>query len=617
MLKFLSFMLIFFSCVCAVFEFYDSAIAFTIPLCFCVFLLVVYLLRFNLKRLSCFRPHNDYLEKHAHDLESPHSPRSADQSIKSTSDTMSLMSSDKQQQAFNESGIRLAYEDISNNNNNTIASLQNHLAQQQQKNLEQEKLDSQVNTAPTSPVQSRVNNNNNNSSDNYDASPSTTSILDAPASPASSFASPLPSNGKKQRRVVINSGPNTPKFGQVLRKHSSIMLKSFAYDHGYHEKAEPFHASETATYLHSKFEHPVFRVISVVSFSIILVLTFISMTVIQFVMMGNATGIVFLLMLSSVCFVLFKRYERDTANTLFAFFLLFITLIGAIFIMGNIQMQRTAQKKHSIINFALNKTTNPYDICRNKWENFTIVDYAFFSYLAYEQEPWFSIDLQTWFPECADCRIIAKENNTVVFSDLYVPHKNLSIITVRGTESLIDVVQDFDLWKEVGLLQMASYIGPFLNVWPEELSSSIIYYVSALEKIAMDSDLEQQRYYYQVLDEYVRQAKQSRKVILVGHSMGGGIGKIVGAKEGVHSISFAAPGNVLSRKKFGIHMSEINRVSVSVKPSVDVVSRIDVDGGLVQHLDCKFNFMACHSLTNTIKELVTSCGDPLQRWVVD
>lgn len=100
--------------------------------------------------------------------------------------------------------------------------------------------------------------------------------------------------------------------------------------------------------------------------------------------------------------------------------------------------------------------------------------------------------------------------------------------------------------------------------------------------------------------------------------LGGGLAKIVGAKNNVKAITFAAPGNVLSRQKFGIERLKINRVSVNVKPGVDIVSRIDTDGGIIQHLDCNTNFMSCHSLANTITELITSCSDhPLNRWVED
>lgn len=422
--------------------------------------MILYLLRFNLKRLPWFRPANDYLQKFEN--ESPHSPRPES------------------------------------------ATVSEHSALINEPNSLQE----------------------TNSSFDVDISQST-SIIEAAVAPEATLK-------KKKKRKKKHKKP-----GYELRKKSVAVLRSLIFDHEYHELDQSVFGK--GTYLHSKFEHSTFRLISVLCFSTILIIVFLSLAVIQYSFMGNSSATIFLSMLFSVCFVVFKRYERNTANSFFAFFLLFILLIGTVFIIGNIQMTRTALKQHAIVHYKNNRTSNgPYDICSYKWENFTIIDYALFSYLAYEVEPYFSMDLKSWFPECSDCKMIYQGNSTVVFSDLFIPSKNLSIVTVRGTESLFDVVQDFDMWKEVGLLQVASYLGPFINVWPDELTayvlqiivfehitlnqrtpkrSNIIFYVSSLEKIAMDEDFQQQRYYYQNLNNYVGNITD-RKVVLVGHSLG-------------------------------------------------------------------------------------------------
>lgn len=319
---------------------------------------ILYLLRFNLRRLSCFRPHDDYLTRDLYDeLRSPM-------------------------------------------------------------------------TQPASTPPSSVDTANTPESLPTIADESTKLITE-----------PISATAQRQS-----------KFGRI-RRHSIAMLKSIAYDHHYSER-DTSHKSHS--YFHNRFEHPVFRVISVIAFSVILLIGLLLLVIFQFVFLGAASGGVFLSLLFIVCFVLFRRYERNTANTLFAFFLLFIMFIGGVFILGNIQMQRADLKPHAMrSHFVSNQSSMyTYDICQDLWFNYTIIDYAFFSYLAYEPEPFFSQDLLTWFPDCSDCRIIAQENNTVYFFDLYIPNRNLSVIAVRGTDTLVDVIQDMDLWKEVGLLQL-------------------------------------------------------------------------------------------------------------------------------------------------------------------
>jgi hypothetical protein len=125
-------------------------------------------------------------------------------------------------------------------------------------------------------------------------------------------------------------------------------------------------------------------------------------------------------------------------------------------------------------------------ICDKKYFGFNIVDFTLFSNLAYEDEPYFTHDLHTWFP-CKNCRIEKKFNQSVTFFDYYIPEKNLSIISVRGTHVLIDILQDLDIWKEIALLQVASLFGPIVNFWPTPLTKSIVFYVSYFEQLLMTS----------------------------------------------------------------------------------------------------------------------------------
>lgn len=98
--------------------------------------------------------------------------------------------------------------------------------------------------------------------------------------------------------------------------------------------------------------------------------------------------------------------------------------------------------------------------------------------------------------------------------------------------------------------------------------------------------------------------------------LGGGLAKIVGSRNAVQAVTFSGPGVMLSRMKFDITQDNIDSYSVSVKPAVDLVAQIDIDGGLVQHIECPYSFVTCHSIVRTTRELIKSCGDyPLNRWI--
>ncbi|EFC42758.1 predicted protein [Naegleria gruberi] len=373
---------------------------------------------------------------------------------------------------------------------------------------------------------------------------------------------------------------------------------------------------------HCEHEHTFFRYFTVIYFQLSILITLFLLIGFTFYFIGWISGVCLIVLLIMISFVLFMRVDIDAADALFACLMTFMFLLGAIFILGSLNAQANDELYWSRIGEQYNVTTPRFDICDNRWHGYSPVDYALFSALAYEVDPYFSHDLETWFPECkgGNCQVLRRENTTINFFDLYIPSKNLSIISVRGTIIPKDIVQDFDVWKEAGLLQIASVIGPFA-VWPKSLLTSLVWYISQIEKLTMVprsnvTSLDDSRYYYQILDDYVAQSKLKRQVILTGHSLGGGLAKIVGSRNMVQAVTFSGPGVLLSRQKFSITEENIDRYCVSVKPANDMVPQIDMDGGLVQHIECNGNIVTCHSIVHTTRKLISSCGDyPLNRWI--
>ncbi|KAL0479521.1 hypothetical protein AKO1_007778 [Acrasis kona] len=369
-------------------------------------------------------------------------------------------------------------------------------------------------------------------------------------------------------------------------------------------------------YLHNEKEHQGFRIASVVSFVMVSLTLEIAIMITVLVMTGWQSFLFFLALCFSVCFVVFKRFDVDAAEVMVVFFSIFLITVGGVFVLGTLSVQSgSVQKNYAQVGVHMNASSKPYPICGQSWYGYSAVDYGFIASLAYEGEPYFTMDLNTWFGN--DLSVIYQYNSTVTFFDLYDAAKNLSIITVRGTDTPLDMIQDLDIWKETLLLQTASVVGPFVSFWPDQLTIGIIKWVSKLETMTMNAKVNgEDRFYYTVLDDYVRNISQYRQVIMVGHSLGGGLCKIVGSRYGIPAITFSAPGVVNSRDKFGISLDAINKWSVSIRPHVDLVSRIDKDGGMIQFVDCELTFDKCHSIVRTTRSLIESCGsDERGRWI--
>ena len=123
-------------------------------------------------------------------------------------------------------------------------------------------------------------------------------------------------------------------------------------------------------------------------------------------------------------------------------------------------------------------------------------------------------------------------------------------------------------------------------------------------------------YYFRKIEDYVETVVQQTRnttgdtwgLYLVGHSMGGGLAKIIGSRKNLPSVAFSSPGAVYSSKKFGYSLDDEQRFAVSVVDENDVVTWIDRHGGLVQYIKCNAGgFKQCHSIANTYCQLMTSC----------
>lgn len=124
------------------------------------------------------------------------------------------------------------------------------------------------------------------------------------------------------------------------------------------------------------------------------------------------------------------------------------------------------------------------------------------------------------------------------------------------------------------------------------------------------------RYYYNQLENYLVDHIWNHpryalyQTYLTGHSLGGGVAEIVAARHSKPSVTFSAPGVILSRRKFNITLDAINSWILNIVPQGDVVPMADVQGIKAQTIQCKYNMLSiqCHSLESTLEEISSNCG---------
>ncbi|ETI56213.1 hypothetical protein F441_01180 [Phytophthora nicotianae CJ01A1] len=292
------------------------------------------------------------------------------------------------------------------------------------------------------------------------------------------------------------------------------------------------------------------------------------------------------------------------------------------------------------LHLGLANDTNPaitiddplYASCSSRWNGLSLIDLAFFAEAAYFNP--LSNDtaefISTIFDnELGDIHVHLPALNTKTgskldFFEAYIPKLNTSVISVRGTDiwRFTDFVEDVKMFFEPVVFSVLSSIFPTIRIWPDVTFSTLIELYSEMTGLF---GLQHESWYYHELLDYVT-SRTDRKVVLTGHSMGGGIARLVGSIVGTTSVTFSPPGFVQSYSKLIHHIGgtsmKVDRTSLhhrnfAVVPEYDPITMIDAQAGMTQKISCDTPHLSmqlsCHMLEGTICNLVEHCGSPRRR----
>ena len=253
-----------------------------------------------------------------------------------------------------------------------------------------------------------------------------------------------------------------------------------------------------------------------------------------------------------------------------------------------------------------------YPICNKKWSGLQleITDMAFLADTAYKIQNHNKTNIRDIVNEYFRDRNINWDVESVNAKKPFFFHirnsaKKVNIFSIRGTVDLRDWFENAKMWNEIAVFQLISVALPVQHL-PFEF---VAFFIS--KSASIDYLLHQSTYghYFKPLEDYVKaEYNTSEEYFLVGHSLGGGLAKIIGSRNKIPAIAISSPGEIYNHVKFNYTLEDVQKYTTTVRAQNDPVTWIDRSGGLVQYVECdNSDFMKCHNIRNTYCELKKKC----------
>jgi len=186
----------------------------------------------------------------------------------------------------------------------------------------------------------------------------------------------------------------------------------------------------------------------------------------------------------------------------------------------------------------------------------------------------------------------------------------ITILSIKGTSFRRDIYLDMQLYFPAILLNLINTFST-LDQQKEEIAFSFIEYGFSIPYRIL--------FEYFIVDQYLKDLVTAfeannftQHVIIVGHSLGGGLAKIMGKYKSKQALSLSGPGmnTFHSLWKYEGISEYFDLTSIDIIPDLDLVPRVDISGGTVHRLLCLNTTLNCHSKELSLCESMIMCRNP-------
>mmetsp|Transcript_49569 Transcript_49569/g.153022 ORF Transcript_49569/g.153022 Transcript_49569/m.153022 type:complete len:1131 (-) Transcript_49569:95-3487(-) len=247
----------------------------------------------------------------------------------------------------------------------------------------------------------------------------------------------------------------------------------------------------------------------------------------------------------------------------------------------------------------------PHPVCLQSWGTrapFVASDLALLNRLSYHRnETVARASLATLFPTMSLVESSAFDERMVVLRVYRDKEAGVVVASLVPDIERIGAIAGVTMWAEgIGLQPYASVLP---TNWTSAIVDSLSFITSQFEHRykAVLSQLEGKM-------EALGATNGTARVILTGHSLGGGIASIIGARMGIATVAFDAPGLLISRNKFDLTEWSYLKFVTVINTQGTSFGSVDRHGPTLQTVACPFDLLRCSQPDTAFCLLRSICG---------
>ena len=283
-------------------------------------------------------------------------------------------------------------------------------------------------------------------------------------------------------------------------------------------------------------------------------------------------------------------------------------------------------------------TRQSYPVCDLEYNQYlNVIDLVYLSIAAHQNtNDIINDELKIWFGANYEIEqdgwiLDHDDHDDPYFYHIYNTQYDIDVVGIRSEPNGGVLLPDIALWSEVSMFQIFSWVVPLTAMLPKAFLVQYIEFVAIFENIVapyVRDKFDEPVYDYikeNILEKphSLRATSNDSLLLIVGHSLGGAVAQIVGARlyddgygneRNIVSFGLSTPGTVYSSGKFGFSVESLDKSSVTVVARRDIIGSIDIHGGFVQNIECSAESAEeCHGSVTSFCELYDECSNDLIR----